>query len=147
MKIIIKRAAAAAAAVVLAFGCTVFSYADSYNTIQITKSQSSKISYNGAEYTAHTGIYSVGGKNYNEHAYAVVAKPGIFTSVEVTSGSSVYGRSTLSQKIASYDPGSGRKVVGLSTPTSFQRRREFRWEYRFQTEWCRQQTTMLMKSP
>lgn len=112
MKIIIKRAAAAAAAVVLAFGCTVFSYADSYNTIQITKSQSSKISYNGAEYTAHTGIYSVGGKNYNEHAYAVVAKPGIFTSVEVTSGSSVYGRSTLSQKIASYDPGSGRKVVG-----------------------------------
>ena len=101
MKIIIKRAAAAAAAVVLALGCTVFSYADSYNTIQITKSQSSKISYNGAEYTAYTGIYSVGGKNYNEHAYAVVAKPGIFTSVEVTSGSSVYGRSTLSQKIAS----------------------------------------------
>lgn len=109
---IIKRAAAAVTSVVLALGCTAFSYAGGYNTIQITQSQSSKISYNGAEFTAFTGRYSVGGKNYGERAYTVVAKPGIFTSVEVTSGTSVYGKSTLSQKVASYNPGNGRKVVG-----------------------------------
>lgn len=95
----------------LFFSNVVLCRAAGYNTIRITSEQNGRISYNGAELTVYGGTYSYGNKSYSERAYAVSAKPGAFTSVEVTSGSRVYGRSTLSQKISSYNAGSGRKVV------------------------------------
>lgn len=96
----------------LFFSNVVLCRAAGYNTIHITSEQSGRISYNGAAFTVYGGTYSYGNKSYGERAYAVLAKPGAFTSVEVTSGNGVYGRSTLSQKISSYNAGSGRKVVG-----------------------------------
>lgn len=109
---IFKRAAAAISAAVLIMNTVIVCYASGYNTIRITGTQSSRISYNGAAFTTYSGTYTYGNKSYGERAYAAAAKPGAFTSVEVTSGGSVYGRSTLSQKLSSYNAGEGRRVVG-----------------------------------
>ncbi len=111
MKTILKRTAAVFTAVAVAAACISICYAQRYNTINITGQNTSRISYSGAVFTRYTGNITYGSKTYAEKAYAVTAKPDIFTSVEVTSGDSIYGKSTLSQKISQYDAGEGRRVA------------------------------------
>ena len=109
---IFKKAVAALTTAALLFNAVIFCTAAGYNTIKITNAVSSRISYSGATFTKYTGTYTYGSKSYAENAYAISVKLDSFTSFEVTSGSSVYGKSTLSQKISSYNAGEGRKVIG-----------------------------------
>ena len=106
-----KRIAAGVSSAVFIINLIVVCSAAQYATINITASESSRISYRNIYLTRQSGRYGVGSKTYNENAYFVEAKPNDTTSFVVTSGKSIYGRSTLSKKTANYNPGQGKRVV------------------------------------
>ncbi len=111
MKKILTRAAAVLTAAAVSVAGMSICRASTYNTIKITGQTTSRISYSGATFTSYNGNITYGSITYAQRAYAVAVKPDGFTSVRVTSGDSVYGKSTLSQKISQYDAGAGMGVA------------------------------------
>lgn len=110
---ILKRITATLTVVAITLSATAVCFAQSYNTIKITSQNALPVTHgNEVTYTQIEGTYTNGSNTYNEKAYALSFKQSTFAKLDVTSGSSLYGRKNLSSLISQYKAPDGYRVVG-----------------------------------
>lgn len=110
----IKKTVTALTVIAIILNFAVFVYADGYSTIKVKNKTTVRLSYNNITLDKITGTYTKYSNTYSENAYTVTVPKDSITSVRVTSGNSIYGKSTLSKKIADYNAGGGRVVAAIN---------------------------------
>ncbi len=107
----LKRIAAAFTAAIIVINTTVVCFAQSYSTVVFSSKTVTPLSFGQITYTYGVGTYTKYNTTLNERVYTVEAKLDKNTYIDVTSGGSLYGKSTLSSKLAKYTDKNGGRVV------------------------------------
>lgn len=107
----LKKISAGLTALVLSVNMAFFCFAGSYTTIVVNKKEEAALSRAGGVFAEYTGGYSKDGRELSEKAYSVTASVNSNLYIDVTGGGSVYGRSTLSSKLASYPLAENERII------------------------------------
>lgn len=106
-----KKISAAATALILSVNMAVFCFAGSYTTIVVSKKEEAILSRAGGTFAKYTGSYSKDGRELSEKAYSFTASVNDNLYIDVTSGDTVYGRSTLTSNLSSYPLSENERII------------------------------------
>lgn len=106
-----KRLTASLLTISLLLGSAVFCFADSYNRINFSNSQTVQITNEGAAYTRLGGSYNVGDNSYLQTAHLFTSPLGEKTKIVATNGGFAYGKSTVQKMAAGYSYEDSTRVL------------------------------------
>lgn len=106
-----KKITASLLAASLLLSASVFCFADGYNKINFSKSDTTQITNEGAEYTRFGGSYDVGNNSYLQSAHLFTSPLDKKTRIVISNNGSVYGKSTVKNMASGYSNEENTRVL------------------------------------